>query len=76
MSTTVVETWTGADLSQLGPIYPVVGTEFVLFLIGIAFWLGFHLLQAGIEKREMQADEDAARSPERVQRVFREEAGD
>ncbi len=76
MSTTVVETWTGADLSQLGPIYPMVGTEFVLFLIGIAFWLGFHLLQAGIEKREMQADEDAARSPERVQRVFREEAGD
>ena len=59
MSTTIVETWSGADLSQLGPIYPMVGTEFVLFLLGIAFWIGFHVLQAGIEKKEMQAEEEA-----------------
>lgn len=74
MSTTVVETWAGADLSQIGPIYPMVGTEFILFLVGLAFWIGFHILQAGIEKREMEADEAAARSPERLKRVFDEEA--
>ena len=74
MSTTLVESWSGADLSQLGPIYPMVGTEFILFVIGVAFWLGFHILQARIEKREMEEDEAAARSPERLKRVFEAEA--
>ena len=74
MSTTAVETWAGADLSQIGPIYPMVGTEFILVILGVAFWLFFHIKQAGIEKKEMEADEAAARSPERLQRVFEEEA--
>ncbi len=74
MSTTAIETWAGADLSQIGPIYPMVGTEFILFLIGLAFWLLFHVVQAKIEKKEMEADEAAARSPERLKRVFDEEA--
>ena len=74
MSTTAVETWAGADLSQIGPIYPMVGMEVILFIIGLLFWLAFHVMQAGIEKREMEADEAAARSPERLQRVFDEEA--
>lgn len=74
MSTTQVETWTGADLSQIGPIYPMVGMEFILFIICVLFWLAFHVMQAGIEKREMEADDAAARSPERLKRVFEEEA--
>ena len=74
MSTTAVETWAGADLSQIGPIYPMVGTEFILVIIGLAFWLWFHIAQARIEKREFEADEAAARSPERLARVFAEEA--
>ena len=74
MSTTLVQSWSGADLSQIGPIYPMVGTEFTLFIIGVAFWLAFHIIQARIEKREMEADEAAARSPERLRRVFEEEA--
>ena len=74
MSTTQIETWAGADLSQIGPIYPMVGTEFILFLLGLAFWLLFHVVQAKIEKKEFEADEAAARSPERLKRVFEEEA--
>ena len=74
MSTTPVETWAGADLSQIGPIYPMVGSEFLLFIIGLIFWIAFHVMQAKIEKREMEADEAAARQPDRLQRVFDEEA--
>ncbi len=74
MSTTAVETWSGADLSQIGPIYPMVGTEVILFLVGLAFWLLFHVMQARIEKREFEEDEASARSPERLERVFAEEA--
>jgi len=74
MSTTIVESCRGADLAALGPIYPMVGSEVVLFLLGLAFWLGFHLLQAGIEKRELEADARAARNSERLGRVFADEA--
>ncbi len=74
MSTTPIETWAGADLSQIGPVYPMVGTEMILVLVGVLFWLAFHVLQAGIEKRELEADEAAAHSAERIRRVFEEEA--
>lgn len=74
MSTTVVESWSGADLTQLGPIYPMVGAEFTLLIIGVVFWLFFHVLQAGIESREFAAEEEAAKSPERLKRVFDDEA--
>ena len=53
MSTTNVETWAGADLSTLGPIYPFVGTETILLIVGVIFWLAFHFIQAGQEKREL-----------------------
>ena len=74
LSTTTVETWKGADLSQLGPIYPMVGSEMILVVIGVVFWIAFHFKQAAIEKKEMAADEAAARSPERLRRVFADEA--
>ena len=74
MSTTPIETWAGADLSQIGPIYPMVGTEVLLFILGLAFWILFHILQARIEKKEFEDDEAAARTPERLARVFEEEA--
>lgn len=74
MSTTAVQTWAGADLSQLGPIYPMVGTEFTLWIIGLAFWILFHILQARIESKELEAADADARKPNRLKRVFDEEA--
>ncbi|HSF93512.1 MAG TPA: hypothetical protein VLA52_00680 [Thermohalobaculum sp.] len=74
LSTTIVETWAGADLAQLGPIYPMVGSEFVLWILGLIFWIGFHFKQASIESKEMAADAEAAKNPDRLQRVFKKEA--
>ncbi len=54
----------------------MVGSEFILWIIGLIFWLAFHFKQAAIEKREMQDDENAAKSPERLKRVFAEEAAE
>ncbi len=73
LSTTIVETWAGVDITTLGPIYPMVGSEVILLIIGIVFWLGFHFAQTGIENKEMQADEEAAKSPEILNRVFAKE---
>jgi len=74
LSTTAVQSWSGANLAELGPIYPMVGSEFILFIIGLIFWIGFHFKQAAIESREMEADADTARNPERLKRVFADEA--
>ncbi len=74
LSTTIVETWSGTDISQLGPIYPMVGSEFILFIIGILFWLGFHLRQAGIENQEIQDAEDAAKDADRLRQIIATEA--
>lgn len=38
------------------------------------FWIGFRIAQAGIENREMRDDAEAAKSPERLKRVFKKEA--
>lgn len=73
-STTIVETWSGTDLLQVGPIYPFVGSEVLLWIVGIAFWIGFHISQFRIEAQELREDEQAAQSPERLNRVFAEEA--
>ncbi len=74
LSMTEVTTWVGADMSQIGPIYPMVGSEVILFIIGLVFWIGFHFAQVGIENKEMQADEEAAKNAERLKRVFAKEA--
>ncbi|MFC6486971.1 hypothetical protein [Nitratireductor sp. GCM10026969] len=70
MSNTIVQTWSGTDLTQLGPIYPMVGSEVTFFILGLIFWLGFHILQFRIEKEEFEADEAAARSREWLARAF------
>ena len=46
MSTTAVETWAGADLSQIGPIYPMVGTEMILVIVGGLLYTGGAIVYA------------------------------
>jgi hypothetical protein len=69
-STTAVDSWQGVDLLTLGPIYPFVGSEFLMWIVGLVFWIGFHVIGTRIENRELKADAEAARRPERLNRVF------
>ena len=73
-STTIVDTWSGTDLTQVGPIYPFVGSEFILWIVGLAFWIWFHVSQIRIEDRELEADAEAARRQDVLKKVFAEEA--
>ncbi len=41
-----------ANLDQLGPIYPMVGAEWLLFFIGFVIWIVWHIWQIAIEKYE------------------------
>lgn len=70
MSTTSVTTW-ATDISQLGPIYPMLGSEWILYVGGLAFWIGFHIIQGRIEARELKEEEAALSVPGRMAEVLK-----
>ncbi len=54
MATGMVNNWINVD--TLGPIYPFVGSESTLVLIGLAFWLLWHVWQIKSESTEFKMD--------------------
>ena len=59
MSTGLVDNWLNVD--TFGAIYPFVGTEGFLAIVGIALWIGWHIWQIKDESREFQQDLDNIR---------------
>ena len=54
MATGAVENW--IDIDTLGAIYPFVGTETLLAILGIAFWIIWHIIQLKRENAEFRED--------------------
>ena len=40
----MVSTW-AVDLANVGPIYPWQGSELILAIAGVAFWILWHIIQ-------------------------------
>lgn len=55
MSTGSFDNWLG-NVSEIGALYPFEGTEFILWIIGMAIWILWHVRQSRIEANEY-ADE-------------------
>ncbi len=55
MSTNGMTSW-AVDLKDVGAIYPFQGTETLLVIIGLAFWIGWHIWQIRHENRELEAE--------------------
>ena len=45
---TGIEAW--KSLSEIGPLYPFVGTEVMWVIIGVVLWIVWHVLQISHEK--------------------------
>lgn len=45
-----VTSWSG-NIADLGAVYPMVGSEGVLVIIGVASWIVWHIVQARIENK-------------------------
>ncbi len=58
MTTGDFESWAGATIADIGPIYPFVGSEFLLFILGLVFWIGWHVWQF---RHENQVNEEQVR---------------
>ena len=50
-----VDSW-AVDLANVGAVYPMVGSEVVLFIIGLVIWIGWHVLQGISENRAYEEE--------------------
>ncbi len=71
MSTTPIDSW-AVDLANVTAIYPFVGTEFILAIVGIALWIVWHIWQIGFENRAFKDEVDKYGSPENMRKVIDE----
>ena len=73
MSTGLVDNWLNTD--TFGAIYPFVGTEVLLTVVGFAFWMGWHILQIRKESAEFARDLETIKKQGGVAKVLDAEAG-
>lgn len=67
-----VGTWTG-DVSQIGPIYPMVGTEGILTIILIVVWIGWHIWQIRMEESNYNDDLKTLKQGDNMERALKGE---
>lgn len=68
MSTTGVETW-AVDLKDVAAIYPFQGMEWLLVIIGVVCWLGWHVWCIQWEKAHQQEMIRKYGNPEALQKA-------
>ena len=67
-----VESW-GGTIADIGPIYPMVGAEGLLVVIGVVLWIVWHVIQAKRENRDYEDQIRKYGSPESLKRLIAEE---
>ncbi|MEM7169304.1 MAG: hypothetical protein AAF530_04000 [Pseudomonadota bacterium] len=72
MSTTGIDTW-AVDLADIGALYPFQGSEVLMVIIGVAFWILFHIWQLKFEKKTYDEDLQKLNTPEKLEKAFREQ---
>ena len=63
MSTNGMTSW-AVDLKDVGAIYPFQGWEVLMVILGLIFWIGWHILQTRQESAEIAANMAADRTGE------------
>ncbi|TDQ83314.1 hypothetical protein A8950_1600 [Dongia mobilis] len=72
MSTGSFENWNG-NVLDIGPLYPFVGTEMVWFIICVAFWLAWHVLQWRMEEANYNDDMEVLKKGDNMERALKGE---
>lgn len=75
MSTGNFENWTGT-ITDIGAIYPFVGSEFLLFIIGMAFWIGWHIWETKNENKTYDEEVKKFGSAETLKKLVGEESAE
>lgn len=69
MTTGNVVSWSG-NMTEIGPLYPFVGAEFALFVVGVVLWILWHVRQARIETEQYEAEVQRFGSPESLNKIL------
>lgn len=67
-----VTSWSG-NISELGAVYPMVGTEWLLVIIGVAFWIVWHIVQTKVENRTYEEEKKRFGDPETLKKIINRE---
>ena len=57
MSTGDFTDWAGT-IADIGPVYPFVGTEFLLVIAGVVFWVVWHVVQLKREAARLKEEDN------------------
>lgn len=60
MSTNGMTDW-AVDLADVAAIYPFQGSEMLMYIIALVFWIGWHVMQMRQETAELGRDSEADR---------------
>ncbi len=55
MSTTPIDTW-AVDLAGVAEIYPFLGSEVIMVVIGVVLWIAWHIWQVKFESNTYKED--------------------
>ena len=69
MSTGSFENWAG-NIADIGPIYPFVGSEFVLWIIAMALWIVWHVMQVRTENKIYEDEKKRFGDPESLKKIL------
>lgn len=72
MSTGSFENWAG-NISDIGPIYPFVGSEVFLWILGLVLWILWHIIQTRMESRTYDEEVRKYGDAETLRRLIGEE---
>ena len=68
MSTASFENWAG-NILDIGPMYPFVGTEVLLWIVGLALWIIWHIMQTKMENQTYQDELKRYGSREELKKI-------
>jgi hypothetical protein len=72
MRTGEFESWTG-NLLEVGPIYPFVGSEVLLWIVGMVLWIAWHVWQARHESEEYREEMEKYARGDNLAKALRDE---
>ena len=64
--------WDGT-ITDIGPIYPWVGSEVAMVIVAFVFWIGWHVVQIRAESRRFTDEARALRQGGDLQRLLQSE---
>jgi hypothetical protein len=68
MNTGRIENWDGA-IADIGPIYPFVGSEVLMVILCVIFWIGWHVWQYRMESQRFAEEAQRLRQGNNLQQA-------